>query len=388
MSGSHGGMKVWQKNYLYTLLLFLAALYLGLLALGLWLHGGSTAASRDACDNEGFAIVTALENAFSQAAEGERTLILRRFASHYTPRGLRIAVFSEGKPIFSNLHGGYNYYTAAEAYKISRQHLEDGKVVLRLVEGMENDLVFVLHKDITEAYRELIRQLVLLTLLGCVVGVLMAVGLYVTMRRVNRPVDNLAHELRTPLTVIRGYAEFLQAAQLTEEEHYEATQYIIDESTRLSDISEKLLIMANLRDGELVRERVLLSDLAARAKVAFPMLESEGSVAAAVQGDAALLQSLVNNLVGNAARASEGKHPVRFQCLPNGFRVVDCGCGMDEEHLHRVNDPTRRAERSNANGNGIGIPLCHQIAKLHGASLRFSRNPSGGITAEVLFTTH
>ena len=377
------GMKVWQKNYLYTLLLFLGAVYAGLLALGLWLHRGSMDAARTACDNESFAIVTALENAFSQAASDEQQLILRRFATHYAERGLRIAVFCDGKPIFSNLHSGFNYYTKEEAYILQQYRAEKGMVFLRLVEGMENGLVFVLHKDISTEYRVLVRQLALLTGIGCIVGISMAVALYGTMRRVNRPVDNLAHELRTPLTVIRGYAEYLQAAQLSEEEHYEATQFIIEESTRLSDISEKLLIMANLRDGEIVRERVSLSDLAARAKLAFPSLETEG-IPAFVQGDAALLQSLVNNLVGNAVRAGGS---VRMDFLPNGFRIMDDGVGMSEEQLRRANDATRQASRSGSSGNGIGIPLCHRIAKIHGASLRFFSNAEGGITAEVLFTT-
>ena len=379
-------MKVWQKTYLFTLLLFLAAMYLGLLALGLWLYRGSTAASREACDNESFAIVTALENAFSKAREEERAMVVRRLASHYAPRGLRIAVFSEGNPLFSNLHAGYQYYFAEEAYTVHQIRAEDGAVVLRLVEGMEDGLVFVLHKDISDEHRLLVRQFALLTFVGLGAGNIMAAALYLSMRRINRPVDNLAHELRTPLTVIRGYAEFLQAAQLSEAEHYEATQYIIDESRRLSDISEKLLIMANLRDGDINRESVSLADLAAHAKRTFPTLAEEG-IPCTVQGDSALLQSLLNNLVGNAVRASRAKDPVRLQYLANGFRIIDCGCGMTQEQLKNVNDTSRESSRSGAQGNGIGIPLCHRIAKLHDASLRFYENGAGGTTAEVLFTT-
>ena len=44
-------MRVWQKTYLYTLLLFLLVFYGGLFVLGqIWLHGALESA-RSACDN-------------------------------------------------------------------------------------------------------------------------------------------------------------------------------------------------------------------------------------------------------------------------------------------------------------------------------------------------
>ena len=50
-----------------------------------------------------------------------------------------------------------------------------------------------------------------------------------TARRKQQLVDNVAHELRTPLTAVGGYAEYIQRAELSEEEKYEAAQYIVEE---------------------------------------------------------------------------------------------------------------------------------------------------------------
>jgi len=73
-----------------------------------------------------------------------------------------------------------------------------------------------------------------------------------TARRKQQLVDNVAHELRTPLTAVGGYAEYIQRAELSEEEKYEAAQYIVEEANRLAVMSERLLQMAALR-GEQAR---------------------------------------------------------------------------------------------------------------------------------------
>ena len=77
-----------------------------------------------------------------------------------------------------------------------------------------------------------------------------------TARRKQQLVDNVAHELRTPLTAVGGYAEYIQRAELSEEEKYEAAQYIVEEANRLAVMSERLLQMAALRGEQAAREPV------------------------------------------------------------------------------------------------------------------------------------
>ena len=376
-------MRVWQKTYLYTLLLFLLVFYGGLFALGrIWLHGALKSA-RSACDNEGYAIASAFENAFSRVRPEERVLVARRFGGNYAKRGITFALFQDGLPIYGNLPDGYLRYDAEEAYRM-RLVRPGGGVALRLVERLADGEVLVLHKDVTGVFSDFRRLACMLVGIGLAVSLLMTVGLFYTMWRVNKPVDNLAHELRTPLTAIRGYAEYLQAANASREERYSATQYIIDESARLADITEKLLIMANLREGEIDRARVELAALAEQAAMLYPTLRTE-CTPCVVMGDRALLQSLVNNLVGNAVRASGEDTPVLLRVGAQGFSVEDAGCGMSAQQLLHANRPNQPAPRI-AGGNGLGIPLCHKIAQLHGATLRFSENAAGGVTASVVFT--
>ena len=132
-----------------------------------------------------------------------------------------------------------------------------------------------------------------------------------TARRKQQLVDNVAHELRTPLTAVGGYAEYIQRAELSEEEKYEAAQYIVEEANRLAVMSERLLQMAALRGEQAAREPVdvpALLEKAARtvapkAAARGVALEPVQADACTVQGEAALLESLMVNLADNAVKA-------------------------------------------------------------------------------------
>ena len=165
-------MRVWQKTYLYTLLLFLLVFYGGLFALGrIWLHGALKSA-RSACDNEGYAIASAFENAFSRVRPEERVLVARRFGGNYAKRGIAFALFQDGLPIYGNLPDGYLRYDAEEAYRM-RLVRPGGREALRLVERLADGEVLVLHKDVSGVFSDFRRLAWMLVGIGLAVSLLM-----------------------------------------------------------------------------------------------------------------------------------------------------------------------------------------------------------------------
>ncbi|WP_342562308.1 HAMP domain-containing sensor histidine kinase [Paenibacillus sp. FSL R7-0345] len=76
-----------------------------------------------------------------------------------------------------------------------------------------------------------------------------------------RMVDNLAHELRTPLTSMQGFAEFLTSANIGQEEQIKAGHYIWSETVRLKNLAFKLLDLSVLRHQPLVLSGVEVSGL-------------------------------------------------------------------------------------------------------------------------------
>lgn len=72
-----------------------------------------------------------------------------------------------------------------------------------------------------------------------------------TARRQEDFIGSFAHELKTPLTSMIGYADMLRSREMTEEERFEAANYIFKEGKRLEALSLKLLDLLVLRHEEL-----------------------------------------------------------------------------------------------------------------------------------------
>lgn len=214
-------------------------------------------------------------------------------------------------------------------------------------------------------------------------------------------IDNLAHEMRTPLTSIQGYGEYLQRGMLSEQERYEALDFIVQQANRLSSLGNQLLLLTNLRQGDfdfapvsvpklinilktLFAERIRAKDI----RLAFSHTVSS------VTGEASLLESLVSNLIENAVRACEqgGHVTVAFLTIQGGWQlqVKDDGIGIRRDALAFLTDPFYRTDkaRSRANGGaGLGLTLSRQIALLHRGVLSITSEERAGTCVTVTFTT-
>ena len=115
--------------------------------------------------------------------------------------------------------------------------------------------------------------------------------------------------------------------------------------------------------------------------------------ACTVQGEAALLESLMVNLADNAVKACGPGGSVRLCARRETGRLMltvqDTGRGMDAETLAHIGEPFYRPDKARSReqgGAGLGLALCFQIAQSHGAALSFTSAPGAGTTAAVIFT--
>ncbi len=209
--------------------------------------------------------------------------------------------------------------------------------------------------------------------------------------------DNLAHEMRTPVTAMRGYARTLMEQPMSEEDQHKALSYIAHESARLQAMSEALLQLSMARGAKLMMRKADVPALVRRAvQTAGPeLIARQVSVRTdlrldALDCDPALMESLLVNLIVNAARASDiggtvvveaGEEPV--------IRVVDRGRGMTAEQIERAAEPFYRTDKSRARrdgGAGLGLSLVQQIADAHGAKLIIHSAPGMGTAVTIEFT--
>ena len=214
-------------------------------------------------------------------------------------------------------------------------------------------------------------------------------------------IDNFAHELKTPLTAIYGYAEYMQKADLSEDDRQFALECILSQSDRMQTMAYQMMELAGLRGGQIRIERIDPVELFQKVKQDMTPCAAEKGVPlrffcdlTELRGDAALLESLLANLIDNAIKASGEGSPVTVRAfLAAGvpaITVEDKGKGIPPEALSRLTQPYYRVEKHRNRrdgGAGLGLAICEQIAAKHGAKISFSSNPGNGTTVTITFTT-
>jgi len=447
-------MRFWQKTYILTLILFLVCLNAGILSLTLFTYSKSVRSAEESAGAEQYYIARSferdLEDMLAASSVQSPSLLMTSYGSYYSEKGVFLAFESEGKTVYSNLP------EMIEAETETLFHKKIGGVRHIVICSDVSGYTMIFAKNVDSLDREF-RALTLtymLTALG--VSALLAAVLYFILKSLSLPlerlrettekiqegdlsvsadesgkdefallgksfnsmlgtiksqmsaleanaekkqmlVDNMAHELRTPLTVIRGYAEYLERAAVSEEERLVASKYIVSEAERLTKMSEILLDTAYVRENPPEMAEIALDEvLRGTAERLAPKANEKGvglvcdTEKVTVRGNALLLSMLFDNLTDNALKACAEGGRVVLKCTPEFASVEDNGKGMSEEALLHITEPFYRTDRSRSRaegGVGLGLALCKNIADAHGAKLRFESKIGKGTKVFFDFTT-
>lgn len=195
---------------------------------------------------------------------------------------------------------------------------------------------------------------------------------------------SVSHDLRSPLRTITGFSEALletHARNLNEEgQHY--LKRINAATHRMDALLQGLLTLARVSQAPIKRERIDLSELA-RATMADLMAQERGR-AVDVQiddklvayGDAALVASVLQNLLGNAWKFT-GKNPrarIHFGARRSGdetiYFVRDNGAGFDMASVRKLFGMFERLHgMAEFPGHGIGLAVTKRIIERHGGRI-------------------
>ncbi|OWW21105.1 sensor histidine kinase [Noviherbaspirillum denitrificans] len=182
---------------------------------------------------------------------------------------------------------------------------------------------------------------------------------------------NVSHELRTPLTRIRTSAELLADDPALQERSRDRAGRIIASVDAMEGRLRGLLFLAR----ELVldeRKPLALKRYvdAAIAPVRQACEDRHVQVATdiadhvTVDADASLLQLLLDNLIGNAARYTEsGRIDIGY--ADGVLTVADTGPGIPPEHMARVFERHYRASDA-PGGMGLGLSIVKRVCDAHG----------------------
>lgn len=206
----------------------------------------------------------------------------------------------------------------------------------------------------------------------------------------------LTHELKTPVTSISGNAQTLLLTKMDEEGRADALLRINDECTRLERLSQKMMRLITLEQGEEIHLRQSevsgLFDTVQRS--CHGLLKERGVVLRTecrmdtLEMDADLMASLLLNLIDNAAKASRKGDYILLRAYENIIAVTDRGKGIPKDEIPKLTQPFYMVDKSRSKrsgGIGLGLALCEMIAKLHHASLVFESQLGIGTTVKVVF---
>jgi heavy metal sensor kinase len=207
-----------------------------------------------------------------------------------------------------------------------------------------------------------------------------------------RFVADASHELRTPLALLRTELELALRRTRTPEELEAALRSAFEETDRLSQLAQDLLLIARAEQGQLPirRERLdvaeLLSDVASRFALRAGglgrRLDVRASSEVEVEADRLRLEQAIGNLVDNAL--VHGAGTVELHARERGdlveLHVRDLGPGFPAPFLQHAFARFSRGDdaRSSGGGTGLGLSIVELVARAHGGEVGAANRPDGG----------
>ncbi len=205
-----------------------------------------------------------------------------------------------------------------------------------------------------------------------------------------------AHQLRTPLTALRlrlEQAEDLLA--IDSEKSREHLQAALDETRRLSMLTEQMLRLARAEGAVLTKESVDIRAFLLEVEEQWSPLAEEKGIRVSSSCDVSMnpmtsliaLREILGNYVDNAIEHSPsgGSISVSAKQLEDRIELVvaDQGAGMAEEDRRRAFDRFWRAADSGMSGSGLGLAIVAQLAEAAGLQVELRSGVGGGLHAVV-----
>lgn len=265
--------------------------------------------------------------------------------------------------------------SAAIAYFVSGQALKPLRKLSQQAEKIDQDSIsdIRLNEDTVKEFRQL--SVSVNTMLDRLSES------FATQRQFS---GNAAHELRTPLAIMQTKLELFAAEHKNlEGDTAELVRSQAEQLDRLSRLVHTLLEMSNLSSAPR-SDRIELAPLVEEIITDLTPLASQNDITmeqdcdnVVITGSDALIYRLVFNLIENAVKYNRRGGSVSVSVHKENsdvvVRVSDTGCGIPEEYRESIFQPFFRVDKSRSRqmgGVGLGLALVHEIAALHGGSVR------------------
>jgi PAS domain S-box-containing protein len=210
-------------------------------------------------------------------------------------------------------------------------------------------------------------------------------------------VATVSHELRTPLASIHGAVLTIskRGSDLEPEMYDRLLAIVLEQSERLSELVEQILLAAQLDSGglQLARERFDASRLARNVvETSRPRMPAGLRVelatphaAPSVVGDSAKTRRVLTNLLDNAIKYSPDGGRIDVIVAPEAgrlrFTVRDQGLGIPRNEHERIFEKFYRLDAGmsrGVGGSGLGLYICRELVQRMDGRIWVSSEPGAG----------
>ena len=212
---------------------------------------------------------------------------------------------------------------------------------------------------------------------------------------------NMSHEMRTPLNSIIGGTEYLNSAELNEDQQRCATM-IRHAGDSLLTLVNDLIDLSRIEAGQLeitcrpfnlqqtLEQVIEMIERGTDHKSVRLSLTSEPSMPQMVKGDQIRLQQVLVNLVANAVKFTESggavsvtvaTTPADNDRLVAAFVVTDSGIGIDPDKLDMIFESFSQADSSitrRFGGSGLGLAISRKLVEAMGGTIQVKSIPGKG----------
>ena len=210
-------------------------------------------------------------------------------------------------------------------------------------------------------------------------------------------INNVSHEFKTPLAAVEGYATLLQSKNISEEKRQAYVSKIIYNTTRLSELTENILLISRIENQNISisKSEFSLDEQIRQIILLFEQDWTNRNINLDIDldkvdytGNEELLAQVWQNIIGNAMKFTPDNGLIKISMKKYSdnitVSVVDNGIGMDKDTQSRIFEKFYQGDKSHAlKGNGLGLALVKQIIDFHNGNISVSSQEGKGSTFKI-----
>lgn len=215
-------------------------------------------------------------------------------------------------------------------------------------------------------------------------------------------IANVSHDFRSPLTSIRGYLEAMVDGTIPPEMHEKYLKIVLNETDRLTKLTNSLLTLNNLNMKGTVLEitdfdiNKIIKNTAAtfegsckQKQIRFQLVLTGQTLY--VTADEEKIKQVLYNLIDNAIKFSNSDSTIKVETTEKNDKVFvsvkDSGIGIPKDSLKLIWDRFYKTDISRGKdkkGTGLGLSITKEIINAHHENINVISTE--GVGTEFIFT--